>query len=459
MGCQSHSQEELRMPISPLRQRMIDDMTARHFTEKSQKDYIRCVKNLAAFIGRSPDTVTLDDLQRFRLHLTGSSLGAASVTLERQTRQACLPADLRHDPGDLVLGARRGVNVCWPQLSQKQLPAAEHIKRQIAVAFVIADRIPIVSMGYGRASAADGRIFPWVFNFPATYWSAASIMLKYIADQERGENNLKGKGIALLYLNNPYGREPIPILTEMAKRKGFELLLYPVDPPGLDQDPVWAKIERDRPSWLLLWSTGTMTQIAIAKAAAGHFPMNHIIGVWWASTENDVQLAGSGADGYLGAALQAPGAVSPVHYDILKYLYATGKAAAPDFKPRIGEVLYNRGLAQAMWIAEGITKAMDLRGKREVTASDVRDGLEALDLTAERIEELGFEGMLSPLKLSCSNHEGPGKAAIQQWDDAGKRWRLVSGFYEPEHDLIDPLLKADSEQYARENRIAARECP
>jgi branched-chain amino acid transport system substrate-binding protein len=321
------------------------------------------------------------------------------------------------------------------------------------------DRIPVVSMGYGRTSAADGRVFPWVFNFPATYWSAASIMLKYIADQERGEPNLKGKKIGLLYLNSPYGREPISILVEMAKRKGFELLLYPVEPPGLEQDPVWAKIEHDRPSWILLWSTGTMTQIAVAKAAGGRFPMNHLIGVWWASAENDVQLAGSGADGYLGAALQAPGAVCPVHFDILKYVYATRKAAAPDFKPRIGEVLYNRGLAQAMWIAEGITKAMDLRGKREVTAADVRDGLEALDLTAERIEELGFEGMLSPLKLSCSNHEGPGKAAIQQWDDAGKRWRLVSGFYEPERDLIEPLLKADSEQYARENRIAVRECP
>jgi integrase/recombinase XerD len=72
------------MPISPLRQRMIDDMTARHFTEKSQKDYIRCVKNLAAFIGRSPDAATLDDLQRFRLHLTGSSLGASSVNTTMQ---------------------------------------------------------------------------------------------------------------------------------------------------------------------------------------------------------------------------------------------------------------------------------------------------------------------------------------------------------------------------------------
>jgi integrase/recombinase XerD len=67
------------MRISPLRQRMIDDMTARHFGEKSQKDYIRCVLNFALFICRSPDTATLEDLQRFRLHLTGSSLSVASV--------------------------------------------------------------------------------------------------------------------------------------------------------------------------------------------------------------------------------------------------------------------------------------------------------------------------------------------------------------------------------------------
>ena len=72
------------MPISPLRQRMIYDMTARHFTEKSQKDYIRCVLNFALFIGRSPDTATLDDLQRFRLHLTGSALGASSVNTAMQ---------------------------------------------------------------------------------------------------------------------------------------------------------------------------------------------------------------------------------------------------------------------------------------------------------------------------------------------------------------------------------------
>ena len=67
------------MRISPLRQRMIDDMTARHFREKTQKDYIRCGKNLAAFIGRAPETATAEDLRLYRLHLVQSPLGAASV--------------------------------------------------------------------------------------------------------------------------------------------------------------------------------------------------------------------------------------------------------------------------------------------------------------------------------------------------------------------------------------------
>jgi branched-chain amino acid transport system substrate-binding protein len=354
---------------------------------------------------------------------------------------------------------KRGVE-CYEKLKKGALvvvPGSTGIAYELIPKSFI-DHVPIVSMGYGRTSSADGRVFPWVFNFPATYWSGASIILKYIADQERGESNLKGKKIGLLYLDNPYGREPIPILTEMAKKKGFEFLLYPVEPPGKDQDRGWTQIEHDRPSWLLLWGAGVMTQIAVATAA-GHFPMDHLIGNWWASAENDIELAGAGADGYLGTALQAPGAVCPVHADIMRYVYDAGKASAPDFRPRVGEVLYNRGLAQAMWISEAIANAMDLHGRRDVTSSDVRDGLETLDITAERIDELGFEGMLSPIKLSCANHEGPGKAAIQQWDEAGKRWRLVSGFYEPNRKLIDPLLKEDSERYARENGIAIRYCP
>jgi branched-chain amino acid transport system substrate-binding protein len=280
-----------------------------------------------------------------------------------------------------------------------------------------ADHVPIISPGYGRTSSADGRVFPWVFNFPATYWSGASIIMKYIAGQEQRPGKLRGRRIALLYLNNAYGREPIPVLKEMAKRQGFEFISYPLEPPGVDQSAVWQLIKRDRPDWILLWGYGTMNQIAVASAAVNGFPMDHFVGNWWSSAENDVQTAGDAANGYLGAALQAPGAVCPVHDDILKYVYDTGKAVDPSFRPRIGEVLYNRGLAQAMWIAEGIAKAMELHGKREVTASNVRDGLEALDITAERLEKLGFEGMLAleahlrePRRPRQSRHPAMGRS-------------------------------------------------
>jgi site-specific recombinase XerD len=56
--------------ISPLRARMIEDMTVRNFSAKTQADYIRGVKKLAAFLGRSPDRATAEDLRRFQLHLT-----------------------------------------------------------------------------------------------------------------------------------------------------------------------------------------------------------------------------------------------------------------------------------------------------------------------------------------------------------------------------------------------------
>jgi len=66
-------------PISPLRQRMIDDMTARRFSEATQKDYVRNVRKFAAFLGRSPDTATSDDLRRFQLHMAQQQVSPWSI--------------------------------------------------------------------------------------------------------------------------------------------------------------------------------------------------------------------------------------------------------------------------------------------------------------------------------------------------------------------------------------------
>ena len=66
-------------PVSALRARMIEDMTVRGFTEKTRHDYIRRVRVFAAFLGRSPDTATAEDLRRFQLHQTYAGLQPPAI--------------------------------------------------------------------------------------------------------------------------------------------------------------------------------------------------------------------------------------------------------------------------------------------------------------------------------------------------------------------------------------------
>src|SRR5256885_13352776 len=66
-------------PISPLRRRMIEDMSVRNFVEKTRNEYIRHVKTFTAFLGRSPDTATPEDLRRFQLHQTQTGVRPPTI--------------------------------------------------------------------------------------------------------------------------------------------------------------------------------------------------------------------------------------------------------------------------------------------------------------------------------------------------------------------------------------------
>src|ERR1700731_2577036 len=67
--------------ISPLRRRMIEDMSIRKFAAKTQHDYVQRVKDFATFLGRSPDTAKSEDARRFRLHLTSSGAGTPKINI------------------------------------------------------------------------------------------------------------------------------------------------------------------------------------------------------------------------------------------------------------------------------------------------------------------------------------------------------------------------------------------
>ena len=318
------------------------------------------------------------------------------------------------------------------------------------------DQIPIFSMGYGRTSAANGKVFPWVFNFPATYWSQATVFVQYIGEKEGGMENLKGKKIALVYHNSAYGKEPIRTLEKAAEKFGFEFMALPVDHPGQEQKATWLQIRREKPDWVMMWGWGVMNQVAIKEAASIRYPMDRFIGVWWSGSENDVLPAGAAADGYLSGAFHQPGDGFPVHEDIKKFVYDKGMGLGD--RDRIGEVLYNRGMVAAMWTSEAIRTAMKIHGTNEVRGIHVRDGFEALDVDAARLKELGMEGFTIPVKVTCENHEGPGKVALQQWDANAKQWKLVSDFYEPLRDITGPLIAEDSAQFAAENNVTERSC-
>src|SRR2546426_3749085 len=100
------------------------------------------------------------------------------------------------------------------------------------------DKVVVFSMGYGMTAAADGRWFPWVFSFPTTYWSQASAVIRYMAQQEGGMDKLRGKKIVHIFHNSPYCKEANPTLETLARQMGFELTLLAVDHPGQEQGAI-----------------------------------------------------------------------------------------------------------------------------------------------------------------------------------------------------------------------------
>jgi len=316
------------------------------------------------------------------------------------------------------------------------------------------DQVPIHSMGYGRTAAADGRIFKWTFNFPTTYWSQASAFIKYVGEQEGSMDKLKGKKLALIYHNSPYGKEPIPTLTILAEKFGYELQLLAVDHPGQEQKATWLQVRRYRPDWLFLWGWGVMNQVAIKEAAGIKFPMDHFIGVWWSGSESDVVPAGTSAKGYKAGNFHGVGANFPVHKDILEYVYKGDEAAAK--ANNFGEVLYNRGIMNAVYDTEAIRTAMAKYGNKTMSGEQVRWGLENLDLTESRLNELGLEKFAQPLKVTCEDHEGNGPVFIQQWD--GEKWAQISDWISPMRDVVRPQIEEAAAAFAQENNITPRDC-
>jgi len=311
------------------------------------------------------------------------------------------------------------------------------------------DKIVVLSMAYGLSPSADGSVFPWIFNPPLTYWDGASVMVSYMAQKEGGFDKLKGKKLGLIHLDAPFGKEPIPVLENLAKKYGFELQLYPIAAADMqNQGATWLNIRRNRPDYIYNQGWGAMNPTAVKEAVRNGFPVDRLVGVWWAGGDDDARAGEAGGKGYKALSFTMAGTNFPVIQDILTHVHAKGLSKVSN-KERIGEAIYNRGVYNSMLMVEAIRNAQKITGKKVVNGEDVRRGMEALNITEARLKEMGMDGFAAPVQLSCGDHSGHNKVFVSEWD--GTKYVKGSDWIAPLKDEVRPLIESSAKEYAEKN--------
>jgi branched-chain amino acid transport system substrate-binding protein len=323
------------------------------------------------------------------------------------------------------------------------------------------DEVVLAQYGYGRTDAADGRVWPWVFNAASQYWSQIAVQLAFMAQIEGGIENMRGKKVVHLHIDSAFGREPLPAMRVIAEQWGFELVEIAVPPPGLEQQSQWLQIRREKADWVTFWGAGSgMNSTAMTSAARMGFPRDRMIYVTFGGAEEDMVPAGDAAVGTYVVANAVPRRDFPLIADMYKTLYEDAQIGNMSNPERVGTVYYNRGVSAAvMWI-EALKNAQELAGKsgQPVSGPEFRDGYEVLNLTPEKLEEIGIAGMVAPFALSCEKHDGAGLFRVMQWN--GTSFDMVTDWIgAPDEQLIRTLVEESAAKFAAENGITPRECP
>src|SRR6266705_1733567 len=290
------------------------------------------------------------------------------------------------------------------------------------------DHIPIVSIGYGRTDASDGRVFPWVFPLITNYWSQNTAKIKFIGMKEGGMDKLKGKKIANIYHDSAYGKETIPVLDAQAAKYGFQVTHIPVAHPGNEQQAQWLQVRQIKPDWGILRGWGVMNPTALKAAAKS----------------------------YVAAAFNVSGSNYPVVKEIEKFVYAKGKGEMED-KSRVGSIYYNRGVVFGIVTTEAIRTAQERYGKgKPMTGDQIRWGLENLNIDDRKLKQLGATGFMQALKVSCMDHEGGGSVKFLQWD--GAKWNTITDWITSDQSIVRPMIEESAAKYAKEKGITPRDC-
>ena len=282
----------------------------------------------------------------------------------------------------------------------------------------------VLTLFHGRSDAADGETFPTIFPAGALYWSQATVILKYIADQEKG--NLKGKKIALVGIDSPFGKEPLPIFQAVGAKEGFELQTFFYPSPGNEQSASWTAVRRYNPDWVVIWGAGGGQTVSLRDAIRNGIKLDRLLSVIWLS-ETDTDIAGKdAAKGVLRFEGAAQGRDNAVVKAILDEVVAKGKGAGP---------------AGMSVVVEAARIGLEKFGA-PLTPDKLKKGL-------EQVKDFNAQGLIPPITLTAKDHQGGGRGRISQWD--GTKWAPKTDWYNAYQDVVMELVKKNAEEFKKAN--------
>lgn len=298
------------------------------------------------------------------------------------------------------------------------------------------DKIPGTSPGFGTAAGADGQRYPYLFPVAATYWSQAAAAVKFTKDKLGG--NLKGKKIAYLFYDNPAGREPLVILEDLAKLEGFELKTFAVPAPGVEMGAQVLDIaQRFRADYVIGHLFGRSPSVSIKEFKRVGYPMSKVVTLVWGGAEADLAAAGGGAiaEGYNTIQFAGVGTDYQVHKDIAEMYKKQGKQPP---KEMASTVYYNRGLFHMATHVEAIRNALKAKGANaQITGEDVKNGF-------EKIKGVTLGGLMPPMELTPTDHEGGGW--VQIFTVKGGKLTKGSDWFRAYPDVIKKHIAADAKK-------------
>jgi len=292
------------------------------------------------------------------------------------------------------------------------------------------DRIPGTSPGFGSAAAADGTRYPYIFPIAATYWSQGAAAVDFAKKQLGG--SLKGKKIAFIFYDNPAGREPIEVIEDLATKEGFQLKTFAVPPPGVEMGAQVLDIaQRYRADYVIAHLFGGAPGVSIKEFKRVGYPLRKVVSFVWGAAEANIEAGGGFgvAEGYYAMQFAGVGKDYLVLNEIREMYKKEGKAAPKEMD---STVFYNRGVLIGALHVEAIRNALKAKPDGKITGEDVKKGF-------EKISNFTLGGLVPPLKVTPTDHEGGG--LVQIWQVHDGKFVKVTDWFAAYQDVVAKHIK------------------